>query len=69
MFYNFSFFGMLALGGPLLGRIADLYGLSRTTAGAAICCLLISICYLYLNHSNNHIFAKRNMEIIDGNSS
>jgi MFS family permease len=47
MFYNFSYFGMLALGGPVLGFLAAYYGLGATTCGAALCCLLASVHYLH----------------------
>lgn len=46
MFYNFSFFGMLALGGPLLGHLAAQFGLTATMCGAALVCLLGSAYYL-----------------------
>ncbi len=46
MFYNFSYFGMLALGGPLLGHVASEVGLVATTCGAATVCLLGSVYYL-----------------------
>ncbi|MBU6452649.1 MAG: MFS transporter [Cyanobacteria bacterium REEB67] len=46
MFYNFAYFGMLALGGPVLGYMAAAYGLTVTTCGAAACCLIASIHYL-----------------------
>jgi MFS family permease len=46
MFYNFAYFGMLALGGPVLGFLAAACGLTVTTGGAAACCLIASIHYL-----------------------
>jgi len=46
MFYNFAYFGMLALGGPVLGYLASVFGLPATTCGAALCCLLASGLYL-----------------------
>jgi MFS family permease len=46
MFYNFAYFGMLALGGPVLGFLAAACGLTITTCGAAACCLLASAHYL-----------------------
>ncbi|MBS1996847.1 MAG: MFS transporter [Cyanobacteria bacterium SZAS LIN-2] len=46
MFYNFAYFGMLALGGPVLGYLATVFGLTATTCGAAACCLLASCHYL-----------------------
>jgi len=51
MFYNFSYFGMLALGGPLLGHIAGTYGLAPTMCGAAACCLVASLYYLLLDRT------------------
>jgi predicted MFS family arabinose efflux permease len=47
MFYNFSYFGMLALGGPVLGFLAAYYGLTATTCGAAIICLAASVHFLH----------------------
>jgi MFS family permease len=49
MFYNFSYFGMLALGGPLLGHVASVYGLTATMCGAAALCALASAVYLCLD--------------------
>lgn len=46
MFYNFSYFGMLALGGPVLGHLALDLGLPLTMAIAAACCLAASGWYL-----------------------
>jgi len=46
MFYNFSYYGMLALGGLLLGHIAAGFGLPATMIGAAICVLAWSAYYL-----------------------
>lgn len=48
MFYNFSYFGMLALGGPVLGYIADFAGLTVMVSLAGLCTLLGSIAYLVL---------------------
>lgn len=47
MFYNFSYFGMLAIGGAVIGHIAAAAGLPATTCGAAICCALFAAYYLY----------------------
>lgn len=46
MFYNFSYFGMLALGGPLLGHLAVWQGLPLTMGLACVCCLIASFWYL-----------------------
>jgi MFS family permease len=54
MFYNFSYFGMLAIGGPVLGFLAARYGLTATTCGAAVCCLLASVHYLYQDKKQTH---------------
>jgi MFS family permease len=48
MFYNFSYFGMLALGGPILGHIADWFGLTVMVSIAGILTALGSIAYLVL---------------------
>jgi predicted MFS family arabinose efflux permease len=47
MFYNFSYFGMLAIGGPVMGFLAARYGLTATTCGAALICLASSFLYLH----------------------
>jgi hypothetical protein len=47
MFYNFSYFGMLAIGGPVMGFLAARYGLTATTCGAALICLAASFLYLH----------------------
>jgi MFS family permease len=47
MFYNFSYFGMLAIGGPVMGFLAARYGLTVTTCGAALICLATAAHYLY----------------------
>lgn len=49
MFYNFSYFGMLALGGLVMGHVAQAIGLAATTCGAAALCLLSAIAYLVLD--------------------
>jgi MFS family permease len=46
MFINFAYFGMLALGGPALGWLAEYFGLTATMCGAAACCLAASIYFL-----------------------
>lgn len=46
MFYNFAYFGMLAVGGPVMGFLAAGIGLSATTCGAAAICLTASLVYL-----------------------
>ncbi|MBX9690112.1 MAG: MFS transporter [Candidatus Obscuribacterales bacterium] len=46
VFYNFSYFGMLALGGPLLGYLADYAGLAVMAALSGVVSLLVSIAYL-----------------------
>jgi MFS family permease len=48
MFYNFSYFGMLALGGPILGHIADWFGLTAMVSIAGILTALGSTIYLVL---------------------
>jgi len=53
MFYNFAYFGMLALGGPVLGYLASIFGLPATTCGAALCCLLASGLYLKQDSKSN----------------
>jgi MFS family permease len=49
MFYNFSYFGMLALGGATLGHVAEGVGLTATMVGAAGLCLLASLVYLVVD--------------------
>lgn len=46
MFYNFSYFGMLALGGPILGHVADYFGLTAMVTVAGAVTALGSIIYL-----------------------
>jgi len=54
MFYNFSYFGMLALGGPLLGFLAARYSLTSTTCGAAVICLAASVHFLRQDSKHKH---------------
>jgi hypothetical protein len=49
MFYNFSYYGMLALGGLLLGHIAAGFGLPATMIGASVCVLAWSAYYLVID--------------------
>lgn len=57
MFYNFSYFGMLALGGPLLGHLATAFGLTATMCGAALACLVASLYYLVLDARERRVTA------------
>lgn len=49
MFYNFSYFGMLAVGGAVIGHVAAAIGLTATMCGASACTLLYALYYL-VNH-------------------
>ncbi len=55
MFYNFSYFGMLALGGPLLGHLATWLGLPFTMSLAATCCLAASGWYLLCERTQRQV--------------
>ena len=54
MFYNFSYFGMLAIGGPVMGYLAARYGLTATTCGAALICLLTAVHFLHQDSKNKN---------------
>jgi MFS family permease len=49
MFYNFSYFGMLAAGGAVIGHVAAAFGLTATMCGASACALAYALYYL-VNH-------------------
>ena len=57
MFYNFSYFGMLALGGSVLGNLATWLGLPFTMGLAAICCLSASGWYLMRERAQPEVLA------------
>lgn len=46
VFWMYSYFGMLALGGPTLGYLAEHIGASATVTGAALACIATAVYYL-----------------------
>lgn len=46
VFWMYSYFGMLALGGPTLGYLAERIGVSTTISGAAALCVTAAVVYL-----------------------
>lgn len=51
VFWMYSYFGMLAIGGPTLGFLAEHIGASATITGAALACIATAAYYLTFNKS------------------
>jgi MFS family permease len=54
MFYNFSYFGMLAVGGAVIGHVAAVVGLTATICGASACTLLYGLYYLLADRAGDN---------------